>query len=64
MTAAQAREIKRLASLLATARVRQYAAKLGRVGQNGNTESVTSTAKRVATAQDKLDTYLHSITEY
>lgn len=64
MNVDQAREVKRLASLLATARVRQYAAKLGKTGQNGNTESVASTAKRVATAEHNLDSYLHSITEY
>ena len=60
----QVNEIKRLASLLATARVRNYAAKAGRTGSNGNSETVASTNKRVANAEDRLSTYLHTITDY
>lgn len=64
ITQAEVKEVKRLASLFAMARVRSYAANAGRTGVNGNRETVASTNKRLANAEDRLDTYLHTLTDY
>lgn len=60
ITEQQANEVRRLASLWATARVRKN---LVRVGQGGPRETTENTAERVERAEKEFDNYLATLTE-
>ena len=61
MTRDQANEIERLASLLATARVRRAVVGAGMSGNKGETRD--GTERQVRRAKDALRTYLDSLVE-
>lgn len=60
ITEEQADELRRLASLWATARVRKN---LVRVGQGGPAETPEGVAQRAAKAEEAFDNYLAALTE-